>query len=430
MNGLVELFNDPTIATIGIALAACTSCAIVGVYLVLRGMSLLGDAISHGVLPGLVVGFMVSGSRSLWPMLIGAVIAALLTAFLTELLRRRARIEANAGMGVVFTSLFAFGVILMHLEAERVDLDPGCVLYGQMGVVAIKTFPLGPLEVPFGLVSIGMVLLLDVVLIAAFWKELKITSFDPALATTLGISAGLVHYLLMTQVAVTTVACFESVGSILVIAMLIVPGATAHLLTDRLSHLVLIAVAVSWVSAISGCLLADRWNVSEAGMISVCSGACFGLAVFFAPRHGIVARWWRRMRLALRILREDLLADAYRRQERAGESPQLKESWQPAGGSGLLPAVTVTVLRWRGLLARDGDGFRLTRRGMAVAGKLVRSHRIWEAYLSEKLGIPLDHVHEPAHRMEHFVDEELAEAILERLDRPGRDPHGREIPSR
>ena len=166
-------------------------------------------------------------------------------------------------------------------------------------------------------------------------------------------------------------------------------------------------------------------------MISVAAGAVFGLAVLFAPRHGIVARWLRRMRLAIRILREDLLADAYRRQEREDDpkSPRkLKDSWQPAGGAGLLPNLTIAVLRWQRLLAKDGQGFRLTSQGVETAGKLVRSHRVWESYLSEKLGIPLDHLHEPAHRMEHFVDEELAEAILERLDRPETDPHGRGIP--
>ena len=188
------LHESGTFGTVAVALLACTSCALVGSFLVLRKMGLIGDAISHAVLPGLVVGFLISGSRSLGPMLIGAIAAALLTTVLIELLERRARVDVNTGMGVVFTSMFAVGVLLfVGMGKDRIDLDPGCVLYGQLGLIVLQTVPVAGIEIPRATLSLGLVVLIDIAFIALLWKELKITSFDPALARSLGISTGVVH---------------------------------------------------------------------------------------------------------------------------------------------------------------------------------------------------------------------------------------------
>lgn len=417
-----------------VALAACSSCALVGSFLVLRGLSLLGDAISHAVLPGLVVGFMFSGTRDLAPMLIGAVVAGLLTTLLTQTLSKRGQVEEDAGMGIVFTTLFAIGVILLSRFHAQVDLDPGCVLYGQLETSALDLRPLWGFEVPRQWVPLGVVFAIDLVVVLALWKELKIAAFDPALATSLGISAGLVHYLSMTLVACTTVACFEAVGSILVIAMLIVPGATAHLLTDRLGGFIIVALVTSWVSAIGGYLLADLLDVNAAGMIAVTSGALFGAAVGFAPRHGIAARWLRRARLGLRIVCEDLLAHLYRYEERvdsgaAGPTDRIRADLRRGiRGSWVARRAAMGILRVRQWVTRTNGLPRLTPAGLERARQIVRTHRLWEAYLEQRLDVPLDHVHEPAHRMEHFVTPELAERIAAKLDQHERDPHGRQIP--
>ncbi|MFN5662023.1 MAG: metal ABC transporter permease, partial [Planctomyces sp.] len=276
--------------TAGTAVVCCVSCGVLGCFLVLRRMSLLGDAISHAILPGLALAFIITQSRAPGPMIAGAMIVGVLTALLSGGLSRWGKVPEDASMGVVFTTLFALGVLLITLAARDVDIDPGCVLYGSIELVALELIPLGPIEVPRAFAWLGAVLLINLTLLLVFYKELKIVCFDPALATTLGISATVVHYGLMTAVATTSVAAFESVGSILVIAMLVAPGATAHLLTDRLSRMLLIAAGISALSAVAGYAFAVALNTSVAGMIASVSLVLFVLAVVAAPRHGVLAR--------------------------------------------------------------------------------------------------------------------------------------------
>src|SRR5690606_17407796 len=190
-------------------------------------------------------------------------------------------------MGIVFTTLFAIGLLLIVRAAHHVDLDPGCVLYGAIELTPLDVgFELSVggalLEVPRAAVTLGAMLAINLLLIVVFYKELKLSSFDPDLATTLGINAGLMHYLLMTMVAATTVASFEAVGSIIVIAMLVVPAATAYLLTDRLSAMLAIAAASGAVSAALGhvlALTAPRWigfeSTTTSGMMAVAAGLLF-----------------------------------------------------------------------------------------------------------------------------------------------------------
>ncbi|MBL4699967.1 MAG: metal ABC transporter permease, partial [Phycisphaeraceae bacterium] len=212
------------------ALLSALSCALLGNFLVLRRMSMMGDAISHAVLPGLAAAFLITGSRDSFTMFIGAAIVGVLTAVLTEWIHSLGKVEHSASMGVVFTSLFALGLVLIVQAADHVDLDAQCVLYG-----AIELIPsFDPFEIPQAVITLSLVFGIVLTFVLVFYKELKITAFDPQLATTLGINATFMHYLLMSLIAMTTVACFESVGSILVIAMLIVPAASAFLLTERL----------------------------------------------------------------------------------------------------------------------------------------------------------------------------------------------------
>ena len=214
---------------------AAMACALLGNFLLLRKLSMMGDAISHAVLPGLVIAFIITQTRSNLAMLTGAIIVGVLTALFTQTIHRLGRVEESAAMGVVFTTLFALGLILIRQSADHVDLDPSCVLYG-----AIELVPLGATGIPPATLTLGIVLLINIVMVVLFYKEFRISAFDPELGTTLGINANVMHYLLMTLVAITTVAAFEAVGSILVIAMLIVPPAAAHLLTDRLWLMIVI----------------------------------------------------------------------------------------------------------------------------------------------------------------------------------------------
>lgn len=418
--------------TIAVAAACSVSCALLGCYLVLRRMSLLGDAISHAILPGIAAAFWFGGTTASLPMFLGAVTAGILTAVFTEAVQRAGNVPEDAGMGVVYTSLFALGVVMIaRLASGRVDLDPDCVLYGRIEQVVLDNFKLGGLAIPWALLPPLATLAATLLFVAVFWKELKLASFDPALATAMGLSAAVVHYLLMAMVAVVSVAAFNVAGSILVVAMLIVPAAAAHLLTDRLGVMLLLAVVLALIASIFGYFGAVWLNTVVAGMMAAVLGIEFALAACFAPRHGLVSRTWRRLSLSLRIVSEDIIAIVYRAEERQHEltSGVDRSTCLQAGGGGWIARFALLRLRRSGAIIESADGLvQLTDAGRIAAQSLVRSHRLWEAYLGEHFDLPLDHLHEPAERLEHYIGPKLQERLASELARPGVDPHGKEIP--
>jgi manganese/zinc/iron transport system permease protein len=411
------------------------SCALLGCFLVLRRMSLLGDAISHAILPGLALGFILTGSRDIVPMLIGALVVGLLTALLTQTLHRFARVPEDAAMGVVFTSLFAIGVIMIHRVAKQVDLDPGCVLYGMIETAALDTVMIGGYDISRPALNMGVICAIVIVFVALMWKELKIVSFDPDLATAQGINANLVHYMLMGMVAGVTVAAFEAVGSILVVAMLIAPAAAAYMLTDRLGYMVFIAAILGVIAAFMGRSLAHTYRSSVPGMMAVVAGGLFVVAVLVSPSHGVIMKYIRQLNLTLRIVREDVLALLYRWNEISPKTSLEKQQASAALGGGLLPHMALWFLERDGkiktaLAASGRAGILLTDKGVKEAQTLVKSHRIWETYLQQVLGFAPDHLHASADRTEHFMSEGLTREIAAAVENPTIDPHGKPIPRR
>lgn len=416
---------------------SAAACALLGSYLVLRKMSMMGDAISHAVLPGLALAFLLTGSRDSLPMLVGATAIGVLTAFLVQALFRLSELEKGATMGVIFTTFFALGLILIRQAADHVDLDPGCVLYGAIELTPLDVYLIMGMEIPrAALTNLGM-LVINLLFVGLFYKELKITSFDPALATTLGINAQLLHYALMTLVAATTVAAFESVGSILVIAMLIVPAATAHLLTDRLGWMLVLSVLIAALSAVLGHLGAitvPTWfgftDTSTAGMMGVAAGALFLLAFLLAPRYGILSRSLRQWQLSLKIIADDALGFLFRYDELKGPRDpavrlsDLKKALK--AGYNLWPALW--QLRRRGAVRQTKGTVLPTESGLAQGASLVRSHRLWESYLCDALQMCAIDVHHMAHDLEHFTDPDLSERLARQSGDPVIDPHERQIP--
>lgn len=292
-----------------LAVGSCVaaSCALLGCFLVLRKMTLMGDAISHAVLPGIVLAFLIAGSRSTLPMVIGASALGALTVFLVELGTRTRRLQEDASIGVVFPALFSMGVILISRYAGQVDLDLECVLYGEIAYTPLDIVYWGDRAIgPRALWINGPILLLVIAFIVFFYKELKLSTFDPALATALGFSPVLLHYLLMTLLSVTIVGAFESVGAILVVAMLVVPAAGAYLLTERLGRMLLLSVALGIASAISGYFVARLLDASIAGSMAMMAGVIFTVIFLLSPAHGLVAKALRHRHLG-RGMAEQLL---------------------------------------------------------------------------------------------------------------------------
>ncbi len=267
-----------------------SSCALLGCYLILRKMAMVGDAISHAVLPGIVLAFLISGSRDSFTMLIGAGLIGIFTTFLIEFFHKKAKLQTDAAIGVTFTWLFAVGVVLISLFAGKVDLDQDCVLYGEIAYVPLDVIIAGSGESlgPRAIYIMGFVLIGILIFIKIGYKELFLTTFDPAYASAIGISTTLWHYLLMGAVSVTTVASFESVGAILVVALLIAPAATAYLLTDDFRWMLLIACGVGILASIGGYYFAVWLDGSIAGAIGAMCGVLFGIAMVFSPTHGLL----------------------------------------------------------------------------------------------------------------------------------------------
>lgn len=422
-----------------VPLAACTlavvTCAILGSYLVLKRESLMGDAISHAVLPGLVVAFMISHSRAPVPMFVGAGVAAGLTVLLTMLVRRWGGVEPGAAMGVVFSVMFALGVYLIESDVIRdIDLDASCVLYGQVEYLVwwkapreigdyAKLATYTQTELPAALPTLGVIFLVSLGFVTLFFKELRITTFDPQMARASGIPAWLVQGALILLVALAVVASFQAIGSILVIAMLICPAATARLLTDRLGTQVLLAALLAGLCAVAGYFggaklptaLGAEDSLNVAGTITVVTGLVFALVCAASPSHGFIAKAIRRRRLAERIAVEDLLGLLYRSAE-AGE--QAVESG-PVRAAGLPVASAARA----GLVREEGAMLRLTDSGKIRAKDLIRRHRLWEGYLVERAGLRPDHVHGTAEILEH-VDQPSAIPTQQ----SDLDPHGKSIP--
>ena len=266
------------------------SCGLLGCFLILRKMAMVGDAISHAVLPGIVIAFLLTGTRDSFEMIIGAALLGIFCTFLIEFFHKKAKLQTDAAIGVTFTSLFALGVILVSVFAGQVDLDQECVLYGEIAYVPIDLWisDSGQNMGPKALYVSALTLIVNILFIRVGFKQLYLTTFDPAFAATTGISIALWNYLLMGSVSMTTVAAFDSVGAILVVALLVAPPATAYLLTDNFKKMLLITCVIAIIISILGYYLAVMLDGSIAGAVVSVAGILFGLAYLFSHSNGIL----------------------------------------------------------------------------------------------------------------------------------------------
>ncbi len=276
------------------ALVLAIPCALLGNYLLLRRMALVGDAISHSVLPGLVLAFLVFRDLGAGYMLAGAMFAGLATTLLIEFITSKSRLKSDAATGITYTTLFALGIFLVNSYTGRVHIDADCVLFGELEYVqlaepsSVNLGAWGAVPLPI-LISAGIAMLV-IAYIAILYKELALTSFDPGLARTIGVRTGLVHYSLMAMLSFLVVTSLESVG-ILVVALLVLPGSTAQFFTRRLWTLHLIAVVLSATAVLSGFHLAAWWKCPTAAAIALCGGGQFAVAWIFSVTPSLLRRW-------------------------------------------------------------------------------------------------------------------------------------------
>ena len=353
-----------------IAAIVAVACALPGVFLVLRRMALISDAISHAVLVGIVLAFFVVEDLSSPLLVLGAALSGLATVTLVELVKRTGLVREDAAIGLVFPALFAAGVILVSRLADDVHLDTDAVLLGELAFAPFERLAVGGADLgPKAAYVMGAVLLLNVACIALLYKELKLATFDPGLALALGLSPGLVHYVLMSLVSITAVGAFDAVGSILVVALMIAPPATAYLLTDRLLYMLGWSALAGIASALGGYWVAHALDASIAGSMATVAGLLFALALLLAPERGLVAaarrrarqRWsFARAMLAIHLLNHEGRPDAAEENRIAHLDSGLR--WDRA-----FAARVVGQAEERGLVVRLDGSLALTEKGRRLA---------------------------------------------------------------
>jgi manganese/zinc/iron transport system permease protein len=370
---IAAFFNDPgamivlTGALVGIA------ASLVGTFLVLRGTSLLSDAISHSIVFGIIIVWMLTRETAGPVQIIGAALTGVLTVFLTETLTATKRVKSDAAIGLVFPALFSIGVLLINIYARDVHIDEHTVLLGEIGFVWLDTVEMFGLFVPEAVLWMSVMTLANLAYVTLFYKELKIATFDPALAKALGFMPMVVFYGLLALTSGTAVAAFDSVGAILFIAFVIVPPSAAYLLTDRLSLMLVYGAAIAIASSLAGYALALWLNVSIGGMMALMTGVALLLAFVFGPRHGVIAQsLQRRARTASNACRA-LAVHLYNHEHSPSRSEEnvadaLREHlhWsEPRARDVLVRALD------QGLIIRSGDLLELTEKGRATAREIL-----------------------------------------------------------
>lgn len=391
-------------------------CGVLGSFIVLRNMALIGDALSHAILPGVVVAFLLVGQSTLG-FFTGAVAAGLLSALAITWIQRNVKTKADAAIGIVFTAMFSLGVIGISRVSRLpgVHLDLKDFLFGN--VLGVNNEDL------YLTLAITLYVLISVVV---FYRYLFVTTFQPVIAQTMGISVRVVHYYLMLLLSFAVVASLQTVGVILVVAMLITPAATALLLSKRLPKVLLIAALVGLLSAVIGLVAAIVLETAPGPAMAVVATLFYLLAAMFAPGKGLVFRQLRKIELQRRIRLEDTLKQAFHLQS-AGKLTEEKLA-DNLGFSKKVVDRQVQKLRNKGLM--KADELQLTKSGNDEARRLVRAHRLWETYLANQVGLPAEQIHDHAEKYEHLLTEDVLDEVDRTLGYPSIDPHGSPIPAR
>ncbi len=277
-----------------IASIAAIACAIPGTFLVLRKMAMISDAISHSILPGIVIGFFITHDLNSPLLILLAAITGIITVILVEYIQKTGLVKEDTAIGLVFPALFSIGVIMIAKNANDVHLDVDAVLLGELAFAPFDRLIVSDVDLgPKSLWVIGCILMATIGLLFAFFKELKVSTFDAGLAASLGFSPAIMHYGLMSISSITTVGAFDAVGAILVVALMIAPAATAYLLTNNLKRMLVYAISFGVFSAISGYWVAHWLDASISGSITTMLGLIFLLVYLFAPSRGIIAVLYR-----------------------------------------------------------------------------------------------------------------------------------------
>lgn len=405
------------------------SCGLLGSFIVVRKLSLFGDTLSHAVLPGVAIGYLMAGQKDPVAIFVGATVAGGLGTVMVNLIKKTTHIKEDSSLGMVLAGFYGVGIVLMNRiqklpNGNQSGLDK--FLFGQAAA-------LSPTEVWM----IAGVAIAAILLVVVFYRQFLLGSFDLAFARSMGLPAGLFHYLLMMLLAFTVVVSLQAVGAVLVSAMLVIPAASAYLLTDRMHRMLILASAFGIFSGVLGAFFSFMGNSLPTGPLMVlAASSIFSFCFLFSPRHGIVSRWRKRRSSEERIKNENTLKAIYQVRESygfAGEGVKLLDLSERLGESSVETKRRVVDLSSTGVCEMkeiEGKSFVfLNPDGWLRACAVVRNHRLWELYLTNQAEYEPDHVHDDAEIIEHVLGEETVRRLERLLDYPAEDPHGKLIPS-
>ncbi len=419
MQGFVAPFGETFFvkALIGGAMVAIV-CGVVGCLVILRKMAFLGDALSHAMIAGVAGGYLFMKvlfdiEAHAPAMLIGSLIAAIVTVALIGFVSRISRVKEDTAIGIMYTGVFAAGVVFVSVFRNYIHID---LMHFIMGDV------LGIADTDLWASAITSALVLSVIL--CFYRHFQLSSFDPVMAASIGMPVLLLDYLLTSCVSLVVVSAVSMVGVILVVGLLITPAATAYLLADRLDRMMMLAAVFGVTSVLGGLYLCVWADSSGGGAIMLFCTFQFLVVLAVAPKYGLMARWLRMRRMVPQQLTEDILAILIRRESAQADLDDLEK--QIAGDGKLRRAVA--NLNGQGLLSRQNSQVALTEAGKTEARRILRAHRLWETYL-QHMGTPAEELHPRAHTLEHIHDPEAIGYLDDLLEHPLTNPHGHEIPA-
>lgn len=393
-------------------------CGVVGSFMVLRNMSLIGDALSHAILPGIFVAFILVGQSSSG-FFIGTLVAALLSAVLMTWLQEKINTKNDAIMGIIFTVMFSIGVIgISYLNNQQgVHLDLQDFLFGTVLGVSNSD-----------IVITAIITLFIIVSIVLFYRYLFITTFQPVIAETMGISVKTMHYFLMLLLSFAIVSALRTVGIILVVAMLITPSATALLLSDKLKKVIVISGLLGLFSAVAGLIIAIIFDTTPGPAMCVVVTLCYFAAVFFSPTKGLLPKRFRKWKLSNQIEKEDIIKYLKKKGSLLISDIQ-QASTQLDIPAGKLKKHIQSLIN-NSHISKTSDSYQLTNSGEQLGQDLVRAHRLWETFLVDQVGLKGDEIHEDAEKYEHLLDLEFLDQLDAKLGYPTTDPHGSPIPAK
>ena len=395
-------------------------CSVVGCFIVLRRMSFLADAIAHSMLAGVIAGYLLmklvfGREADLAGMLIGAILAGVVTVALIGFVTRVSRIKQDTAIGIMYTGIFAVGAFAISLKSigGLIHIDIYHFIVGS--VLSVSNAELWLIAIVASFVISAVIL---------FFRPLQVTSFDPVMAASIGVPVLAVEYLLTACTSLVVVSGVRVAGVILVVALIITPAATAYLLTDRLSRMLIVSSVIAAVGYWIGFWLSIVLGASPGASIVVTMSLIFMCSLVLAPKYGLLADWLRQVRQIPQELKEDVLGVIWRSEDKRIEIKKLLQS-RPDPDAKLKR--TVSMLMRQDFLDESSGVVSLTDKGHREAMRLVRAHRLWETYLT-KTKTPESEIHAKAHRLEHISDESIVDYLDDKLGHPLIDPHGSEIP--